>query len=259
MAKRMTFDEFQCKSESIYGKGSLIYSRVKIVNNHTPVDLECPIHGVFHVTPNAHLQGGVSCGKCKKDALKKPIYGHGINDLYIISHNGVHEPSYKLWTRMLERCYDKKIHRKKPTYKKCTVAEDWLTYSNFKRWFEDPTNGYREGYHLDKDILVKGNKVYSPETCCFVPNEINVLFQEDNITRQYPRGVSVHKDRIIVRIARGGKNKEFGGFKTIEDASEFYKSLKREYIIEVANKYWSKDLITEKVYWALINNADYYG
>lgn len=256
----MTNAEFKSRSEKIYGVGTLIYNNVNVINNHTPVDLICPTHGPFQVTPNAHLQGGVSCRKCKKDSMRKPIYGHGINDMYSISDKGHHDQAYRIWLRILERCFDERYHKKKKTYEKCTIAEEWLIYSNFKRWFEDPENGYREGYHLDKDILVKGNKVYGPDTCCFVPNEINVLFQEYNIDRAYPRGVSVNRyGRIIVRISRYGKNKEFGGFNSIEEAYDFYKKLKREYIIDIANKYWDKDLILEKVYWALINNADYYG
>lgn len=259
MTKRMTNAEFKHKSEMIYGVDTLIYDNVNVINNHTPVDLVCPIHGPFSVTPNAHLQGGVSCRKCKKDSMRKPIYGHGINDLYSISNKGHHDQAYKIWLRVLERCYDPRYHKKKKTYEKCTMAEEWLVYSNFKRWFEDPANGYREGYHIDKDILIIGNKHYSPDTCCFVPNAINAIFKEDNIERQFPKGVRVDGNRIVVRISRYGKLKEFGGFSTIEEASDYFKKLKREYIIEVANFYWNKDLITERVYWALINNADYYG
>lgn len=85
---------------------------------------------------------------------------------------------------MLTRCYNHKSLKKNPSYIGCSVCDEWLTYSNFKRWYEDPINGYREGYHLDKDILVKGNKVYSPETCCFVPHSINCLL----LTRQRKRG-----------------------------------------------------------------------
>lgn len=191
--------------------------------------------------------------------MRKPIYGHGINDLYSISYKGHHDQAYKIWLRVLERCYDPRYHKKKKTYEKCTMAEEWLVYSNFKRWFEDPANGYREGYHIDKDILIIGNKHYSPETCCFVPNAINALFKEDNIERRFPKGVRVDGNRIVVRISRYGKLKEFGGFSTIEEAADYFKKLKREYLIEVANHYWNKDLITERVYWALINNADYYG
>lgn len=259
MTKRMTNAEFKKKSELIYGEGKYIYDRVRIVNNHTEVEMICPTHGPFHVTPNRHLQGGVECRKCKKDSMKELIYGHGINDLYQISKKGVHDQAYKIWLRILERCFSEKYHKKKKTYSECTLHSDWLLYSNFKRWFEDPVNGYKEGYHIDKDVLLKGNKMYGPDTCCFLPNEINVLFQEYNISREYPRGVSVHKNCITVRISRYGKTKEFGGFKSIEEASEFYKKLKRDYIVEIANKYWDKDLITEKVYWAIINNSDYYG
>ena len=93
---------------------------------------------------------------------------------------------------MLRRCYDKKILEKFPTYKRCTVCDEWLFYPNFKKWFDE--NYYEiEGQKmaLDKDIISKGNKVYSPENCIFVPNNINVLFTNRKGERgDYPIGVS---------------------------------------------------------------------
>lgn len=48
----------------------------------------------------------------------------------------------------------------------CSVCEEWLTFSNFKRWMEQQDY---EGKALDKDLLVSQNKTYSSETCVFVP------------------------------------------------------------------------------------------
>lgn len=78
---------------------------------------------------------------------------------------------------MLERCYSARYQERKPTYKGCSVCDEWLNYQNFAKWYDD--NYYEikgEIMCLDKDILVKGNKIYSPENCVFVPNYINVLF-----------------------------------------------------------------------------------
>ena len=90
--------------------------------------------------------------------------------------NGIKKESYKVWYSMLQRCY-KECYINKPTYKDCTVCDEWLCFENFEKWYNE--NYYEvddEIMNLDKDILVKGNKIYSPETCCFVPKRINILF-----------------------------------------------------------------------------------
>lgn len=135
----------------------------------------------------------------------KLVCGIGINDAdYVISNkksvivNGKRKqklvwtcPYYTRWHDMLVRCYDDKAQKKRPTYIGCSVCEEWLTFSNFKAWMEKQD---WEGKQLDKDLLVKGNKIYSPETCCFIPMQIN-LFMTDNRrnTDGYPPGVSWHK------------------------------------------------------------------
>ena len=84
---------------------------------------------------------------------------------------------YQYWFDMMKRCYSKDYHKRFPTYKGCTVCEEWLNYQNFGKWFDD--NFYQienEIMCLDKDILHKGNKIYSPDTCVFVPQRINTLF-----------------------------------------------------------------------------------
>lgn len=82
-------------------------------------------------------------------------------------------PFYVLWADMLKRCYSEKYHAKYPTYKDYSVCDDWVYFSNFKRWVE--TQDW-EGKELDKDILVEGNTIYSPDTCIFVTKEVNYLF-----------------------------------------------------------------------------------
>lgn len=117
---------------------------------------------------------------------KKLVYGFGINDAdYVVKKwetievNGVRKqklvwecPYYRAWVDMLKRCYSPKLQEKYPTYKGCSVSEEWLTFSNFKRWMECQDF---EGMQLDKDILFKGNKVYSAETCVFVTREVNLF------------------------------------------------------------------------------------
>ena len=107
----------------------------------------------------------------------KLVEGVGINDAdYVVyptvSGKQVMCPFYKVWKSMLVRCYNSKVHQRSPTYVGCSVSPEWLTFSNFRAWME--TQDW-VGKELDKDILFKGNKVYSPQTCVFVPVNVNLL------------------------------------------------------------------------------------
>jgi hypothetical protein len=89
---------------------------------------------------------------------------------YLAFSNGIEEPAYNLWIGMLNRCYYVKSLKASPTYRDCTVAKEWHNYQNFAKWYED---NYVEGYQLDKDIKVEGNRVYGPDTCMFVTSQEN--------------------------------------------------------------------------------------
>ena len=131
------------------------------------------------------------------------------------------------------------------------VATNGYFLATFKRWYE--SFNYQD-YHLDKDILVKNNKVYSPDTCCLVPPEINMLFTK----RQNDRG----KQPIgVCYIKRSGKysatihklrNVHLGFFDTPEEAFQAYKSAKETYVKELATKYFQEGKITQRVYQALM-------
>ena len=106
---------------------------------------------------------------------------------YKSKENGKNTRVYKTWKNMLQRCYDSKYHEEKPTYINCSVSEEFHNFQNFGEW--DEYNFYQiEGQQmcLDKDILVKHNKLYSPDTCIYVPKTINSLF----VKRQNDRGKS---------------------------------------------------------------------
>lgn len=126
----------------------------------------------------------------------KLIQGVGVNDAdYEIGSivNGKRKqcPYYTKWQSMIVRCYSLKYQMEYPTYQGCTVCDEWLTFSNFKAWME--TQDWR-GKHLDKDLLVQGNKVYSPETCVFVDSMVNLFTIDSAATRgNYPLGVYLHE------------------------------------------------------------------
>ena len=140
-----------------------------------------------------------------------------------------------------------------PTYRGCLVAEEWHNFQVFAKWFhENYKPEYMQNWHLDKDILVKGNKIYSPETCCFIPVEINLLLGKSKSKRgEYPIGVIKTKNRYIAVIGHEKRKIHIGSFLTINEAFIAYKNFKEKCIKEVADKY--KDQITAKTYQALYN------
>lgn len=110
-----------------------------------------------------------------KDRLYPSIYGIGFMGagVHKCSHKkGVATRKYRTWFNMLQRCYSPEYHKKQPTYKDCTVCDEWHNYQVFAEWYD---KNYIKGFALDKDIKVKGNKVYSPETCLFVSPKDNVV------------------------------------------------------------------------------------
>jgi len=134
-----------------------------------------------------------------KSPYDKTVFGHGYIGIgnYNVKKGEKYsnKKSYTAWVEMLRRCYYEKSQERFPTYKDCTVCSEWYNYQNFARWFEE--NYYEiegELMCLDKDILVKGNKVYSPDTCIFAPSTINSIFTKRNSKRgDYPIGVTYHK------------------------------------------------------------------
>lgn len=170
--------------------------------------------------------------------------------------NKKHEKIYDTWEHMLRRCYDPYHINKNLTYKDCFVCDEWHCFQNFAKWYED--NYYKvlnEIMHLDKDILIKGNKIYSPNTCIFVPQRINTLFVKNDVNRgKYPIGVRWEADRNKYRancsIFIGEKKKIIvKRFDTEAEAFDWYKKEKENYIKQVAEEY--KEFIPIKLYNAM--------
>ena len=141
-----------------------------------------------------------------------------------------------------------------PSYHDCEVVGDFIYFSKFLKWCEQQKGFGQKGFELDKDILVKGNKVYAPETCCFVPKEINTMFTNSRRCRgAYPVGVYYKKriSKYVSRISNYGEVIHLGNFDTPEEAFQTYKLEKEKHIKEIANKW--KDQIDPRVYDALMN------
>lgn len=174
--------------------------------------------------------------------MGKLVYGVGVNDAdYTVkpspNSGRARCPFHRAWENMLSRCYNKGFLIKKQTYIGCTVCEEWLTFSNFKRWMEQQD---WQGKHLDKDILFAGNKVYSPETCVFVSPSVNKFLPDRAASRgAFPIGVDFDS-RINKFRARCGNpittNDEYlGYFNCPEDAHKAWKKRKHELACQLAD------------------------
>lgn len=197
-----------------------------------------------------------------KNPYDKTIYNVGYIGVgnYKVSDKRKVTIQYKKWHMMLNRCYEPYELNKYPTYIDVDVCEEWLCFQNFAKWFDENYNEIEgEKMDLDKDILFKGNKVYSPETCCYVPRRINVLIVKRDLDRGgLPLGVSKCEKENVFRarcciIDEDGKGKtiHLGRFDNEIDAFIAYKTFKEAYIKQIASEY--RDKLPERVYNALIN------
>ena len=186
----------------------------------------------------------------KKGTIKCPYepryYGKGYlgEGKYKMSENGEFKKEYKIWHGMLQRCYCPKYHEKYPTYKECTIEDYLLNFQHMCKWLEE--NYYEipgEVMCLDKDILCKGNKVYSRDTCIFVPERINYLFtKRDNARGDSPIGTTeLPSGNYQVYCNNGyGKLIYLGVYPTKEEAFQVYKQYKEKLIKDVINSYKGK-------------------
>ena len=127
---------------------------------------------------------------------------------------------YLKWAAMIQRCYDTKHQIDCPTYIGVTICDDWRFYSKFKIWMESTD---WQGKELDKDILVIGNKIYSPDTCCFVSKSLNNFFKPRmSNAGSLPQGVSKNKKRFSAKVRIDKKEFYFGTFDTIQQAEDAY-------------------------------------
>lgn len=134
-------------------------------------------------------------------------------------------PFYRKWCSMLKRCYNEKSLLQMPSYRGCTVCEEWLSFMNFKAWME--TQDW-EGKHLDKDLL-SNSSIYSPETCVFIDAKLNSFLTLSNKSRgNYPLGVTPNGKKYATHIS----GKHIGTFETIIEAHQSWQKEKIEQAYE---------------------------
>jgi hypothetical protein len=141
----------------------------------------------------------------------------------------------------------------RPTYEKCTISSTFIYYHLFYKWCVEQIGFNQDGFELDKDLLIKNNKLYSEHTCIFIPGTLNLLLTKRNCARGiYPIGVNIKGSRFQAYCNTNTKASNYLGlFDTPELAFQAYKTFKEAYIKEQAELY--KDSIDPRAYLALLN------
>ena len=192
-------------------------------------------HGLGYC--NKHYQRFIKRGHT--NLTKRLVHSIGVNDsnYYVfnkVNGNATLCPYYEAWNSMLRRCYSNEYHEKQPSYIDCTVCNEWLYFMTFRAWMikEDWMNK-----ELDKDIIIPGNRVYSPETCCFVDKSVNALIVNNLSMRgEYPLGVYKRMDsgKFVAKFSIKNKRFHIGCFSTVEEAQKAYGKAKSEHIRKIA-------------------------
>jgi hypothetical protein len=219
-------------------------------NSSSDIWIRFPQGHLVHAAYQQFLNGNV------KNIYDQSVFGIGFigEGKYKLEES---KQQYKSWVSMLARCYSEKFHEKQPTYIGCTVCEEWHNFQNYAKWYDE--NYYEvDGYkmNLDKDILVKGNKIYSPETCVFVPDFINLLFVNRKQYRgSLPVGVKVctkNPKKYEAQCRNNtGKRIYLGYYDSPEEAFQYYKEFKENLIKETAKEY--EDRIPHTLFNAMCN------
>lgn len=183
------------------------------------------------------------------------VHGVGYNDGKYSSRDGNRTAYiYGKWQRMLERCYNEKSLIAKPTYIGCSVSDSFKAYTSFREWYIEQIGFEQQDWQLDKDLLIRNNKVYSEECCILLPKDINTLIIKNDAKRgDWPIGVSKHKrDKTYSATCNCGKDNQIflGNYDTPLEAFLVYKKAKESYIKQVAEQY--KSQIDPRAYKALL-------
>lgn len=199
-----------------------------------------------------------------KGQIKNPYHpsvcGVGmIGNKYPVAIGYEDTKEYTVWHRMLRRCFEEKEKVKNSTYKDVSCCDEWLLFENFYEWLHSQENFDKwyegERWCLDKDILVKGNKIYSPETCCLVPININSMFVKNDKSRGLlPIGVEQIKDKFRSTCSNifNGKTEHSHLYPTINEAFLSYKNKKESLIKQVAELEYGNGNISKACYDAMM-------
>lgn len=255
MLGRKSKGDKRIDEERLNNQGCLMKIVEYIDSHNIVVEFQDEYKAKVH-TQYVHFQIGNVNNPYRKTICNKGVVG----DKYPCKIKHKHTKEYIAWRGMLLRSFDEKTKIEHPTYKDVTCCEEWLYYPNFYEWLHTQKNFDKwlsgEKWAVDKDILIKGNKVYSPDTCCLVPMSINTIFAKKRKTNNdLPTGVRlIGECRYQVYCCNLYANKQecLGTYSTIEEAFYTYKIYKESYIKQVAQDEYSKGNITKECYEAML-------
>ena len=220
--------------------------RIVDFTRHDDVTIEfLDLHNMKKKTTYSNFKnGGI------KNPYDRTIRGIGyLGEGEYMTNQSLHERrAFGIWCGMIDRVYNEEKRSKYETYSDCIICDEWQNYQIFREWYDKEF--YQVGterMHLDKDILVKGNKFYSPDTCLIVPQRINMLFLQKPNKYNLPSGISPMANN---RYRAEYNGKKVGNYDTLEEAIQAHDNEKRKAIKRVADEY--KAVIPDKVYQALL-------
>lgn len=230
---------------------------LKVVNyldaDHVTVEFQDEYKAKVKTQWEAIINGTV------KNPYHPDVCGVGITgNKYSTSSNTLDGNIYGKWKAMIRRCFDNKEKEKYQAYRDATCCDEWLVFDNFYEWIVSQENyNVLKGtnWNIDKDILFKWNKTYSPDTCCIVPKHVNVLFVRRVQQRgKWPIGVyyDQKRDKYSVRCNYKGVGKSLGRYDNPQLAFNVYKQYKENVIKEIAMEEMEKGTISRRCYEAMM-------
>lgn len=234
---------------------------MRIVRYNNANDITVEFQDKYHARVNT-IYANYKVGNIANPYFASILDVGMVGNKYKTSDQNKHKKEYSAWCAMLSRCYDGRYKKRRETYEEVTCCNEWLLYENFYEWLHNQPNfdKWYDGkkWAIDKDILVKGNKIYSPDTCCLVPDTVNSLFLKSDRRRgNLPIGVSCYDldghTYYILSISRKKYNHPSMYFNTPNDAFSYYKNYKENIIKQVAKEEYSKGNITKQCYEAMMN------
>lgn len=190
---------------------------------------------VFHGASYHNFLNGSLTSLLFPDYLGVGCFGVGE---YKSRENKIKTTAYIKWTSMLTRCYSDK-YIKQQNYSSCVVCDEWLNFQNFAKWhYENYYEIEDDCLELDKDIIEKGNRIYSPDKCIYVPHKLNtILCNRHNDRGKCLIGVSEQCGKYVAACSIDGKSKYLGTFDSEYEAFLVYKAKKESEIKRVAEQY----------------------
>ena len=188
---------------------------------------------------------------------RKLVHGWGVNDsptkVYWFNEDGLKQtcPYYQRWVGMVRRVHSEKYLKSKPSYEGATICDEWKYFTNFKKWMQGKN---WNGFHLDKEILGKFSKHYSPENCAFISQALNTFTTSSLAKRgELPIGVFNMKGRYGAYCDNPflGKRQNLGGFNCPVKAHLAWRKKKHELAVKYAEEGFGEHFLDRRLSQAL--------